>query len=115
MTCHEAEGMILPYINKRLKDEDMEGFLNHVLHCESCMEELEIYFTVDYGIRRLDDDEGTYNIKEALFQNIDSSLEHIKKVHILTIFRYVMTTLSTMGIIIIFLLQLRIWWQTGIF
>ena len=66
MTCEEAERLVMPYINGSITDEELEGFLKHIEHCPECREELEIYFTVDVGIRQLDEGTGTYNIKGAL-------------------------------------------------
>ncbi len=114
MTCQEAEGMVIPYIEHTLNDGDLEEFLHHIENCENCHEELEIYFTVYYGLKQLDNDIGTYNIKGALEQTLALSRERVKKVHVLTIMRYAMDTLSVLGVLLILLLQLRIWWQNGI-
>ena len=54
MTCQEAERLVMPYIQGDLEDDQLEEFLEHIENCENCQEELEIYFTVDYGIRQLD-------------------------------------------------------------
>ena len=66
MTCREAERLVMPYINGSITDEELKEFLKHIETCEDCREELEIYFTVDVGIRQLDQETGTYNIKGAL-------------------------------------------------
>ena len=65
MTCEEAERLVMPYINGSITDEELEGFIKHIEHCPECREELEIYFTVDVGIRQLDEGTGTYNIMSA--------------------------------------------------
>ena len=54
MTCKEAESLVMPYIKNELTDEELFEFLEHIEHCPECREELEIYFTVDVGIRQLD-------------------------------------------------------------
>ena len=51
MTCREAERLVMPYINGSITDEELKEFLKHIETCEECREELEIYFTVDVGIR----------------------------------------------------------------
>ena len=66
MDCKKTESLVMPYIRNELTDEDLEGFLEHIETCENCREELEIYYTVDVGIRQLDTDTGSYNIKGAL-------------------------------------------------
>ena len=71
MTCREAERLVMPYINGSITDEELKEFLKHIETCEECREELEIYFTVDVGIRQLDQETGTYNIKGALETALD--------------------------------------------
>ena len=66
MTCREAERLVMPYINGSITDGELKEFLKHIETCEECREELEIYFTVDVGIRQLNQGTGTYNIKGAL-------------------------------------------------
>ena len=64
MTCKEAENLVIPYIRHELDDDvRMEEFLDHIDSCENCREELEIYYTVEAGIRQLDSVTGNYNIK----------------------------------------------------
>ena len=115
MTCREAQQMVMPYINHQLSDEDLEAFLLHVKGCPDCREELEIYFTVDYGLRQLDDDNGTYDIPGALKRTLEQSWDHVRHVHVLTVLRYVFGTLSALSLTVMFLLQMRIWWQAGRF
>ncbi len=115
MTCQEAERMITPYINNWLSDEELEQFLLHIKSCENCREELEIYFTVDYGIRQLDDEIGVYNIREAMEESLEAAWDRIKYIHVLTILKYVFRTLSVLWLTITLILQMRIWWQEGFF
>ena len=56
MTCREAERLVMPYINGSITDDELRDFLEHIEHCGECREELEIYFTVDVGIRQLDEE-----------------------------------------------------------
>ena len=78
MTCKEAESLVMPYIKNELTDEELFEFLEHIEHCPECREELEIYFTVDVGIRQLDSETGNYNIKGALETAIEQSREDWK-------------------------------------
>lgn len=56
MTCKEAQGLIMPYINNELDVGQLEKFLEHIENCSDCKEELEVYFTLLTGMRQLDED-----------------------------------------------------------
>ena len=114
MTCKEAESLVMPYIKNELTDEELFEFLEHIEHCPECREELEIYFTVDVGIRQLDSETGNYNIKGALETEIEQSRERLEAVRLVKIVRYAVSTLSVMALIITVLLQCRIWLQSGL-
>ena len=114
MTCKEAESLVMPYIKNELTDEELYEFLEHIEHCPECREELEIYFTVDVGIRQLDSETGNYNIKGALETAIEQSRERLEAVRLVKIVRYAVSTLSVMALIITVLLQCRIWLQSGL-
>ena len=114
MTCKEAESLVMPYIKNELTDEELFEFLEHIEHCPECREELEIYFTVDVGIRQLDSETGNYNIKGALETGIEQSRERLEAVRLVKIVRYAVSTLSVMALIITVLLQCRIWLQSGL-
>ena len=114
MTCKEAESLVMPYIKNELTDEELFEFLEHIEHCPECREELEIYFTVDVGIRQLDSETGNYNIKGALETAIEQSRERLEAARLVKIVRYAVSTLSVMALIITVLLQCRIWLQAGL-
>ena len=115
MTCKEAESLVMPYIHHELDDRQMEEFLEHIENCENCKEELEIYYTVDVGIRQLDSDTGTYNIKGAMEEDLLASRQRLYTLKVFDIFRYIFDTLVVISIITMMILQARIWWQTGFF
>lgn len=56
MTCKEAQGLIMPYINDKLDVDQLEEFLEHIEYCSDCKEELEVYFTLLTGMKQLDED-----------------------------------------------------------
>ncbi len=114
MTCKEAESLVMPYIRDELTDDELKEFLEHMESCPSCRDELEIYFTVEVGIRQLDSETGNYNIKGALEAAVEQSKQRIQAVKLIKIARYAITTLSTMALIISVLLQCRIWLQQGL-
>lgn len=114
MTCKEAEGLVIPYMNDELTDEELEEFLKHVEACPACQEELEIYYTVAVGIRQLDSETGNYNIKGALEAAMEQSRQRLQAIRLLKIARYAVSTLCVMAMTITVLLQCRIWMQWGL-
>ena len=114
MTCKEAERLVMPYINDELTDEELSKFLEHMESCPDCREELEIYFTVDVGIRQLDSETGNYNIKGALEATIEQSRQRLQVIQCIKIARYVVATISVMALFLTVLLQCRIWLQWGL-
>lgn len=113
MTCKEAEALVMPYIKDDLTDEELREFLEHIETCPDCWEELEIYFTVDVGIRQLDSETGNYNIKGALEAAVEQSKQRLEAVRLLKIARYALSTLCVMALVLTVLLQCRIWLQSG--
>ena len=105
MTCREAERLVMPYINGSITDEELKEFLKHIETCEECREELEIYFTVDVGIRQLDQETGTYNIKGAL----ELSRQRVHTLGILETARYAVNTLCFWAVLVVLVLQFRMW------
>lgn len=109
MTCQEAERMVTPYINDDLTGDDTERFLDHIASCKNCQEELEIYYMVDVGLRQLDQDSGTFDIKGALEEKIEDSYSKVYRMWAFRTLCYAVNTLSVMAVVVTVLLQLRIW------
>lgn len=114
MKCREAESMINSYIRNELDDEDLEAFLEHIEHCEDCREELEIYYTVDVGVRQLDDEAEIYNITGALENSLVAAKQRVKHKTQLLVVKYVIDTLMVLSLVVLTALQLRIWVQFGL-
>jgi len=104
MTCREAERLVMPYINGSITDEELKAFVEHIDHCPDCREELEIYFTVDVGIRQLD---------EALETALELSRQRIHTLKLLQNAIYAVNTLCFWSVFVILIVQIRIWSQTG--
>ena len=109
MTCMEAEKMVIPYINDQLSVTELEDFIEHIKTCENCREELEIYFTVDVGIRQLDQETGTYNIKGALETALELSRQRVHTLGILETARYAVNTLCFWAVLVVLVLQFGMW------
>ena len=54
MTCKEIEKIIPSFLNDDLDTDDLREFMDHIVNCEECMEELSIQFLVLEGMARLE-------------------------------------------------------------
>lgn len=113
MTCIEAEKLVIPYIEDKLSLPELEEFMEHIRTCEKCREELEIYYMVDVGLKKLDEDGGTYDIAGDLRRKLEESAGILRRLLMFRITKYAVNTLTAMALIVMVLLQIRIWWQAG--
>lgn len=113
MTCMEAEKMVIPYINDKLSVTELEDFMEHIETCENCREELEIHYMVDVGLKKLDEADGTYDIVGDLKRKLEESAGILRRFFLFQVTRYAVSTLMSMAILLMVLLQVRIWHQTG--
>ena len=113
MTCREAERLVMPYINGELTDAELAEFLKHIDTCEDCREELEIHYMVDVGLKKLDEADGTYDIVGDLKRKVAESYRTLRHISIFQITTYAVTTLGGMALVVMILLQLRIWKTMG--
>lgn len=111
MTCKEAEKMVMPYINYELGEKELEAFLNHIRTCDSCKEELEIYYTVAVGLKQLDSGTGAYDITGALEESLDLAWLKVRTVRLRKVITYAVNTLCVTGVLTALILQLRLWIQ----
>ena len=56
MECREVQSLIGKYIDGTMTDKKMLEFIQHVLSCRTCYDELETYFVIHYAIKYLDED-----------------------------------------------------------
>lgn len=69
MTCLEAQSNIMAFIEKKLPDDVIPGFVKHMRYCKNCREELEIYYTLIVGMHQVDNN-------QELSQNFAKDLEN---------------------------------------
>ncbi len=113
MTCREAEKMVVPYINDELTIDELDEFLEHVEYCDNCMEELEIHYMVDVGLRKLDEEDTVYDIVGELQRKLEGSAMRLQRFFSFQVTKYAVGTLMSMALIVSILLQIRIWHQAG--
>ena len=109
MTCVEAEKMVVPYMKDELSPTELEDILDHIHTCENCREELEIHYMVDVGLKKLDEADGTYDIVGDLKRKVAESYRSLRHISMFQITTYAVSTLTGMALIVMILLQLRIW------
>ena len=113
MTCAEAEKLIVPYMEDKLSVTELEDFIEHIETCKNCREELEIHYMVDVGLKKLDQADGNFDIVGALKRKLADSAAILHRYMMLQVAEYSASTLMTMALLVMILLQLRIWRQTG--
>ena len=57
MNCREAQRNISLFLQEKLDIEEIELFLEHIETCETCREELEVYYTLHTAIEILEDNQ----------------------------------------------------------
>ena len=109
MTCVEAEKMVVPYMKDELSPTEAESTIVNIHTCENCREELEIHYMVDVGLKKLDEADGTYDIVGDLKRKVAESYRSLRHISMFQITTYAVSTLTGMALIVMILLQLRIW------
>lgn len=80
MDCKSAEKIIHLYIERNLDGQQLEEFLDHVQHCPSCSEELEVNFSIYYALKQLrTEEEDNFDMKELLNQDMALAREHLQQ------------------------------------
>ncbi len=113
LTCREAEKMVMPYIDEQLSEKGLDEFLAHIQACDSCKEELEIYYTVYVGLRQLDLGTGVYDIAGALEDSLDLAWLKVRAARLRKVALYAVEALCATGVLTTLILQVRIWLQAG--
>ena len=73
MKCHDVQRMIQGFIEKRLTDEQLEAFLEHIASCRDCYDELEVYYMITTGLLQLDEEHSeTLDFKKNLKDFIEA-------------------------------------------
>ncbi len=74
MNCKEVQSKILLFFEDELEIEQLELFLEHIERCETCREELEVYYTFHIAMQMLEDNpahmgaEGQIDLYKELYR-----------------------------------------------
>lgn len=109
MDCRLTQQMIARYMKHDLEPEEMENFIQHVKGCSECYEELEIYYTIESGLRQLDSEVMNFqNLKNRLDGELYYAETSLKRHRRFKVFGYTINTLAFWGVIYSIALVLRI-------
>jgi len=82
MTCMKAQSLITPFINDKLNLKELEEFIDHVLSCPECREELEVYYALLTAMKQLDEDKSLsndYNMElSSKLERAQDKIIHVK-------------------------------------
>lgn len=76
LTCKQEEKLILPFIRDTLDNRTKRQFLNHLDHCDQCLEELSIQFLVTIGMQRLENGDA-FDLNRELRGRIATERRHL--------------------------------------
>lgn len=113
MNCLEARKCIDAYLHRQLEDERMEAFLAHLESCRDCMEEFEINHLIDAGVRKLDNEDGDFNISADFKKTVALALRRQRRFIRVKGLRYALDTLRIWSLGVMFLMLLLHWLRAG--
>lgn len=110
MNCKEMTDLILPFIQGKLDADQTMLFLKHIENCPACREELEIYYMVYAEIDGLDNNANpSYDLEGELEKRIQQAYNIVLQNYRYRVFKYAVTTLAIIGMILTFFVQMRLW------
>ena len=80
LTCREAKDLVKAYIDGTMSDRECTRFLDNVMSCPDCYDELETYFIIDYSLQYLDDERNvtrSYDMRKSLVDDIKRNRNRI--------------------------------------
>lgn len=76
MDCRTAQSKITPFIDNKLKLEELEEFINHVNSCKECHEELEVYYALLTAMKQLNEER---NLSDNFSLDLKNKLERAQE------------------------------------
>lgn len=108
MDCKTAQMMVTPYIKRELKDRELEEFIDHIRDCKECYEELEIYFTIHFALRKLDEDKDvSFNIQKMLQDDLRLSERRVRRRKLARIISWVLMLVAELLLALLLITQFQ--------
>lgn len=104
--CRTSEQCMNAFINNELTDYELYCFLNHVIKCASCYEELETSYLLSEALSRLEEGE-TIDLENELKQKVKNSRKALR-IHGFIGNIYRSAEIISMIIVLLFLLNIII-------
>lgn len=115
MDCKEARHLVPKYIKDELDDDTAKELLDHIKSCSMCEEELRIYYTIEEGLKQLDDESYDKDAAITLEQKMQQTFKRSRAIYLNNIWLYAIDTLIGISLIVTMLLQIRVWHEMGFF
>lgn len=75
--CQTCEIHMNNFLERDVYDDDLWDFLNHILYCETCYEELETRYLISEALIRLENGE-TIDLKKELRQKVNGARKALR-------------------------------------
>lgn len=110
MNCQDVQKFVTAYINNELHGKELEEFMEHIKTCKDCYEELEIYYTIQFALRQLDNNEQfTHDVREHLAEHLHQTEKKIYMKRRHNIYSLAIVFLAQMAVILTLIAQFQIW------
>lgn len=84
MDCTRVQEQIMQFVNGQLPEEELEEFVEHIDSCKECYEELQISYSLYWGLKMLErEDIDSFHIQHALDEFMEKNREKIRKKQLL--------------------------------
>lgn len=109
MECKHFERMIPSFFEDKLDDDELKNFINHIMTCKSCREEVTIQYLITEGLQRLENG-STFDVQKELDEKLNMALHRIAVHRRLHVMNYIIEILSILMIIgVVFALLYNLW------
>jgi len=106
--CIEFRKMIPACLSGELNDKALNDFLHHLDECRDCMEETEINFIVQEGVRLLDEKRSDSNLDKAYQAYLKKTAAYIRRKKRLLRLSYVADTCLFWALLAVLFVYIRI-------
>lgn len=86
MTCMETQKNMKAFIDDKLTLTQLEEFLVHIRSCESCREDLAVYYTIFASIKLLDEDKNS-NDQMDVERRLKRAEEMVRRKHLRVLYK----------------------------